>query len=160
TRGEKRRGNPEYSRIGRLLTQAKRDGDRAAVELLTAERRKHMVAAPCDPDYRRPRYVRYADDFLLGFVGPAEEARGVQDRLGDYLRTALKLTLSKEKTLITHAGDEKARFLGHEIKVIRQGSLISGDGRRATNGRIMLMMPREVAGRYRERFSRGGKVVH
>jgi group II intron reverse transcriptase/maturase len=160
TRGERRKANPAYVRITRLLTQAKRDGDREAIKRLTAERRKHMVAAPCDPDYRRLRYVRYADDFLLGFVGPADEAREVRDKLGDFLQLKLKLTLSKEKTLVTHASDEKARFLGHEIKVIRAGDLISGDGRRARNGCITLLMPLKVAHKYRSRFSEGGKIIH
>jgi hypothetical protein len=119
-----------------------------------------VSAAPCDPDYRRLRYVRYADDFLLGFVGPAEEAREIRDRLGMFLEQRLKLTLSKEKTLITHALDEKARFLGHEITVVREGNLIASDGRRATNGRIALWMPRDVVSKYRGRFSKGGKVIH
>jgi hypothetical protein len=29
---------------------------------------------PFDPDYRRLHYVRYADDWLLGFIGPRSEA--------------------------------------------------------------------------------------
>ncbi len=37
----------------------------------------HHPAQPSDPDYRRLRYVRYADDFLLGFVGPASEAKDI-----------------------------------------------------------------------------------
>jgi len=160
TRGETRRQSSEYHRVAKQLTQARRDGDRVAVKRLTAERRKHMVAVPRDEDYRRLRYVRYADDFLLGFVGPAEEAREIRAKLEEYLRTSLKLTLSKEKTLVTHAGDGKARFLGHEIKVIRQGSLIGVDGRRAANGCISLLMPREVVSKYRRRFSKRGKVIH
>jgi hypothetical protein len=50
--------------------------------------------------------------------------------------------------------------LGHEIKVTRCGSLISDDGRRATNGSIALLMPRKVTQKYRERFSKKGKITH
>jgi hypothetical protein len=160
TRGKHRRLNSEYTRITRLLTQAKKDGDRSAITRLTAERRKIMCAEPCDADYRRLRYVRYADDFLLGFAGPANEAREIRERLSEFLEQRLQLTLSKEKTLITHAVDGKARFLGYEIKTIRQGDLISADGRRATNGRILLLMPREVAGKYLKSHSQSGKVIH
>src|SRR5512135_3697777 len=31
-----------------------------------------------DPHYRRLKYVRYADDFLLGFVGPKSEAKTIR----------------------------------------------------------------------------------
>jgi hypothetical protein len=160
TRGEHRRSNPHYNRICYLLTEARRAGDRDLVKRLQAERRKLLCSEPCDPDYRRLRYVRYADDFLLGFVGPASEAREIRDRLGEFLQRELKLTLSMEKTLITHAVDEKARFLGYEIRVIRCGSRIAVDGRRASNGSITLRMPRAVVSKYRKRFSKGGKVIH
>jgi hypothetical protein len=65
-----------------------------------------MSVAPYDPDYRRLRYTRYADDFILGFVGPKEEAEEIRQRLGDFLKANLKLTFSAEKTLITHAADD------------------------------------------------------
>src|SRR2546425_13291456 len=66
---------------------------------------------PKDPEYRRLRYVRYADDFLLGFAGPMTEAKEIKDKITTFLGTELKLTLSAEKTLITHANTDRARFL-------------------------------------------------
>jgi len=104
--------------------------------------------------------VRYADDFLLGFVGPANEAREIRDRIGEFLERELKLTLSVEKTLVTHAVDGRARFLGHEIKAIRHGDLLAEDGRRHANGCISLLMPRSVVNKYRNRFSKKRKIVH
>jgi group II intron reverse transcriptase/maturase len=159
TRGENRGKNPAYDRIGRLLTCARGHGDLHEIKRLKAERRKHMSGKSYDPDYRRLRYVRYADDFLLGFVGPKNEAEEIRRRLGEFLEQRLKLTLSAEKTLITHANDGKARFLGHEIKVIRKGDLIAKNGRRAANGVIALLMPQKVVRKYRERFSKCGKVT-
>ncbi len=72
-----------------------------------------------DPDYRRLRYVRYADDFLLGFIGPREEAEEIKQQLGTFLQEDLKLELSQAKTLITHARTEAARFLGYEITALQ-----------------------------------------
>ena len=57
---------------------------------------------PTDPDFRRLRYVRYADDFLLGFAGPYHEAVEIKHKLGVF-SSRLGLTLSEEKTLITNA---------------------------------------------------------
>ena len=48
----------------------------------------------------------------LGFVGPRSEAEEIKRELREYLRDELKLDLSEEKTLITHAKSEAARFLG------------------------------------------------
>ena len=63
------------------------------------------------------RYVRYADDILLGFAGPRSEAEEIKRRLAQFLRDDLKLELSETKTLITHARTRAARFLGYEITV-------------------------------------------
>ncbi len=113
-----------------------------------------------DADYRRLHYTRYADDFLLGFVGTKEEAENLRQRIREFLEQKLKLTLSLEKTLITHAGTEKAKFLGYEITVTRCNSLISTNGKRSTNGVMALLMPRKVGLDLQSRFSREGKIVH
>jgi hypothetical protein len=151
TNGNKRRLNPEYTRYHWLIKVTRERGDTKEVKRLKQERRQYMAVDPFDPNYRRLRYVRYADDFLLGFVGPKSEAEEIRRRLGEYLGQTLKLTLSPEKTLITHAGD-KAKFLGHEITVSRCKTLIT-DGMRATNGNIALLMPKSVVDKYRDRFS-------
>jgi Type II intron maturase len=103
-----------------------------------------------------PRATR----LLLGFAGPRNEAEEIRQRLGEFLEKQLKLTLSAEKTLITHATDEKANFLGYEITVTRCGSLLSDNGSRTTNGNIALLMPRKVVTKYRDRYSRKGKIAH
>lgn len=160
TRGDSRAGNPDYKRIQTQIAKARRRDDLDEVKRLVQERRKLMSVAPVDPAYRRLRYIRYADDFLLGFVGPKKEAAEIRDRLAGFLGERLKLTLSMAKTLITHAHDEKAKFLGYEIKVTREGHLISGNGKRATNGSIALLMPQEVVRQYRARYSSKGKIAH
>jgi len=160
TKGEKRKVNRVYKAVENQLKAARKRDDLPEVKRLIQERRRLPSGEPNEPGYRRLRYVRYADDFLLGFVGPREEAREIRDRIGEFLARKLKLTLSEEKTLITHAHDGRARFLGHEITVTRQGSLISEDGRRATNGGITLLMPRRVTTKYEGRFSRKGKATH
>jgi group II intron reverse transcriptase/maturase len=160
TKGDRRKANPDYARIEALLKVARRREDLEEIKRLKREMRKIISHAPHDPDYRRLRYIRYADDFLLGFVGPKNEAEDIRRRLGEFLERKLKLTLSPEKTLITHATDDKAKFLGYEVTVTRNGNLVSSDGRRATNGKITLLMPQKVARKYRDRYSKNGKIIH
>jgi group II intron reverse transcriptase/maturase len=162
TAGTKRQRNPEYARHDYLIAclRQQENFDRGELRKLKQEQRRLTCYTPVDPSYRRLRYVRYADDFLLGFVGPKDEAEEIRRKLGEFLQRELKLTLSPEKTLITHATDDKAKFLGYEIKVVRKGDLISANGRRATNGRIALLMPWSVFREYRQRYSKKGKIVH
>ena len=70
-----------------------------------------------DPGYRRLRYIRYADDHILGFTGPKAEAEQIKAALAAFLRETLALELNQSKTLITHARTRAARFLGYDITV-------------------------------------------
>jgi hypothetical protein len=88
------------------------------------------------------RYLRYADDTVLGFIGPRSEAEQIKSRVAEFLANDLALELSKEKTLITHARTGAARFLGYEITV--QHSTRKYRGRRTVNGTIGLRLPRAV----------------
>ena len=159
TRGEIRRKNPEHGRITGLITTARNNGNLQQVKRLTRHRRMLPSVAVSDPDYRRLRYVRYADDFLLGFVGPKTEAEAIRKNIGEFLER-IKLSLSLEKTLITHALDGSAKFLGYEVTTVRDGNLMDKNGCRASNGRIVLLMPSRVVSKYRNLYSKGGKIIH
>ena len=67
-----------------------------------------------DPGYRRLRYLRYADDHLLGFTGPKAEAEQIKARIAQFLRETLGLELNAAKTLITHARSQPA-VSGHGV---------------------------------------------
>ncbi|MEV6983447.1 group II intron reverse transcriptase/maturase, partial [Sphaerisporangium sp. NPDC051017] len=113
---------------------------------LRRQLRRLPVGDPHDPTYRRLRYIRYADDHLLGFIGPKAEAEQIKQRLTTFLRDELKLELNQDKTLITHARTGAARFLGYEITVQHADDKVSRGGRvnrglRATNGKIALRVP-------------------
>ena len=109
--------------------QARKRGDRTQVRIL--RKRLHSLSSgdPKDPGYRRLRYARYADDTLFGFTGPKAEVEEIKQRLAQFLRDDLRLELSKEKTLITHARTGAAKFLGYEI-TSRHGDHMCTRGRR------------------------------
>jgi len=105
TRGEIRRRNKDYVRLIARIRKLRKDGaDEASLKPLRSEARRIGHGDQHDPGYRRLRYIRYADDFLLGFTGPKEEAEEIKVELGQFLKGHLKLDLSPEKTLVTHAG--------------------------------------------------------
>jgi len=142
-RGERRRRNPDYQRVDHEIAKAKRHGDREAVHRLRLQRRTLPSQDPDDPGYRRLRYVRYCDDFLLGFAGPKREAEQIKEKIRAFLRDELKLELSESKTLIAHAASQAARFLGYEIRTQHCDTKITA-GRRSVNGAIGLFVPKTV----------------
>ena len=48
-------------------------------------------------NYRRLKYVRYADDFLIGVIGSKQECERIKEDITNYMRDRLKLELSAEK---------------------------------------------------------------
>jgi group II intron reverse transcriptase/maturase len=141
TRGTVRANNPAYREMINTIARARYRGDRATVRELRKQLRSMPSKDLHDSGYRRLRYVRYADDHLLGFVGPKAEAEEIKARLAEFLRDELKLELSKEKTLITHGRTGAATFLGYEITVQHNQAKLTG-GRRAVNGAVGLRVPR------------------
>src|SRR6266568_6481810 len=93
TRGALRAANPAYRQTDALLRRARRRGDRAGARHLMKQMRMLPSTDPMDPGYRRLRYVRYADDHLLGFTGPRAEAEQIKARLAEFLRETLGLEL-------------------------------------------------------------------
>lgn len=69
-----------------------------------------------DEQFKRMRYVRYADDFLIGVIGSKADCEQIKADITQYMSAKLKLELSAEKTLITNA-KTPAKFLGFEIHV-------------------------------------------
>jgi group II intron reverse transcriptase/maturase len=159
TRGDRRRYNPEYARIDRELRKARKNGATQWIKELRQQQRQIPSRVPDDPEYRRLRYVRYADDFLLGFVGPKKEADGIKEQLGQFLQETLKLELSEEKTLITHARTQQARFLGYDVGVQQANDKIARKAR-SVNGTIELRVPSDVIPDKCNQYMKGGKPTH
>ena len=156
TRGASRAASPAYRRAKRSLGLARQRGDRAEARRLARLMRTLPSLDPMDPGYRRLRYTRYADDHLLGFAGPRAEAEQIKARLAEFLRDELGLELNQDKTLITHARSQRARFLGYDITVQHSSTKLT-NGRRTANGKIALRVPPEVVKAQCTRYRCHGK---
>jgi len=159
-RGKERKENPAYEHIRSQARYQWKKGNTERGNQIRREMQKYPSIDPNDPEYRRLRYVRYADDFLLGFAGPMTEAKEIKDRIATFLGTELKLTLSAEKTLITHAQTSRARFLGYEIRVQESPTKHDYRGQRIVNGKVGMYIPEDVILAKRKRYIRDGKAIH
>jgi hypothetical protein len=159
TRGERRKANPVYHRIQNRVVSLKKQGAHTQAHHLKRQLRALPARDPNDPHFRRLKYVRYADDTLLGFAGPKSEAEEIKSILGNFLREKLKLELSEEKTLITHAATHPARFLGYDVIVCFRNDRISSRGQRDLNGHIRLRLPAEVLEKKRAQYKHQGKPL-
>jgi retron-type reverse transcriptase len=115
TRGTGRKESTEYERLRRAARLARQAGERERAKTLRKAMQQKPSVDPNDDEYRRLRYIRYAEDFLLGYAGTMAEATEIKAKIAAFLETQLHLTLAAEKTLITHAHTSRARFLGYEI---------------------------------------------
>ena len=112
----------ERKRTVRKLKKVKDGTEKAALvarlKAIEQERAAFPNGDEMDESYRRLKYIRYADDFILGVIGSKEEAQRIKEDIKSFLSASLALELSEEKTLITHTG-KSAKFLGYEITVTR-----------------------------------------
>ena len=157
TRGKKRRVNQAWHALRRRMVRRRNRGDYAEAAQLRKQMQQLPSRDPQDPGYRRLRYVRYADDFVLGFSGPKAEAKQVRESLAMFLRDSLKLELSEEKTLITHATSKAAGFLGYELVNQQANDKHDRNGRRKVNGRIGLRVPANVVEHHCRTYMKDGK---
>ena len=134
-KGKRRKHNPEYALIGSRMQTANQKLQRLKMglkcynpadntrEKLLRKRRelqKQMHKIPSvdlfDPDYRRLRYARYADDFIIGVIGSRKDAELVMQQVKAFLENELFLEAATDKTCIKSAR-KGVRFLGYDVKV-------------------------------------------
>ena len=156
-KGEKKRRNAVYfqknTQAVNLRKKFKVETDPCVKAELTEKAKKlqiEMRNIPCshdmDENYRRMKYVRYADDFIIGVIGSKVDCEKIKADITKYMSDVLNLELSAEKTLITHAQDT-AKFLGYELSVRKSYAMKrnrKGVLQRDFNGRVVLTLPIET----------------
>lgn len=147
-KGARRKPNPEWRKLIRkkdyLIATGKATKDSEEVKQLERAALLLPTVSVDDPDFCRVFYVRYADDWMIGITGSKELAEDVKSRATEFLATVLKLELSAEKTLITHAKTEEANFLGFRLSI--GGSVkrmrVKAEGQRSATKRVTGWLPR------------------
>jgi len=73
---------------------------------------------PKDDNFRRMKYIRYVDDFMIGFTGTKAEAEGIRDQIITFLSNELKLKTNVAKSSISHSSDKGIMYLGYYIRYL------------------------------------------
>ncbi|MFC1961125.1 reverse transcriptase domain-containing protein [Chloroflexota bacterium] len=167
TSGKHRKFTKKYHATAAKIRHYSAKGNKSQAAELRKKLRHMECSDPMDSDYKRLKYIRYADDFILSFIGPKSDAVEIKQRIQVWLYDELGLTLSEKKTFITNAKHGRARFLGYEIKVVagdRMTTLKSPTGymykRRTLNGQIQLSVPKDVREAWVNKYCIKGKPTH
>lgn len=160
TRGQRRSVYPPYRELTLAASKARKVGKLAVAEKLNQQAQSIPSRDPNDPNFRRLWYTRYADDFLLGVIGSKSEAVDIKQKIATFLRDELKLELNDEKTLVTHARNEAAKFLGYEIHILHADDKHDHRGQRCINGSVGLRVPKSVIKDHCVKYIRKGKPIH
>lgn len=167
--GARRRANPAYishsNRIAELrkkIDVLRADGAQGAearallarVKAIKQERLTVPSVDPMDPGFRRLRYCRYADDFLVGVIGSRADAARIMADIQRFLAERLNLAVSPEKTGVRDAS-KGSPFLGFHVCAFtlrtagsmaerpKPGGETRRVRRRPTRGNIKLWVPME-----------------
>jgi group II intron reverse transcriptase/maturase len=164
TRGKRRAKNPEYDKLDYHIRRARAKGDMDTAHELELQRRRIPSQVVDDPNFRRLTYCRYADDFILGFIGSRAEAEDIKQAVGAFLRETLHLEMHETKTLVTHARTQQARFLNYAISIYHSDTKLvhranSQTKARSANGHIRLGIPFGLIDEKIRRYQIKGKAV-
>lgn len=95
------------------------------------------------------KYVRYADDWVVGIIGPLSFAEEIKSKIEHFLKNELLLELNPDKTTILNLNQDCCKFLGYKIKTTTRKYYESriiktkNSTRRAPFGRIKFYLPTE-----------------
>ena len=156
-KGKARVRNPEYKRVANRkdkrvkklkneTDEQKKEALRREIAILHREMQQLPATLDMDENFKRMKYVRYADDFLICVIGSKADCLKAKEDIKIFLHEQLQLQLSDEKTLITNAHDT-AKFLGFEVTV-RSTNKTKKDYRgipiRSLDHKVVLLLPFEA----------------
>ena len=144
-----RHHTPEYDKVTWQIKKAQKQlktttgQEKTTLLQKIAQLKAVMHKTPCMSKTDKViKYIRYADDFILGVKGDKADCERIKRQLSDFISQTLKMELSEQKTLITHS-NQYARFLGYDIRVRRDQKLKPHGNHvsRTLNGSVELCIP-------------------
>lgn len=130
-KGKARKKNASYSQRYTLDDMDKQILDKYPDMKKALLRAKHNIAAKgnkftamdgFDQNFRRCYYIRYVDDFIIGFTGPRIEAKQIFDKISKKLKN-LKFDVNQEKSKIFHSNERNIKYLGIYLRYFKHNKL-------------------------------------
>jgi group II intron reverse transcriptase/maturase len=167
-KGKRRRRHPEYRELAYQKVFIRKEIDRIGrkphlmkqLRELDGRQKTLPYGEPFDEKFRRLRYCRYADDFILGVIGSKDETREIMQQVEKFIADTLNLQVSPEKTGIC-SGEEGITFLSYRISTDRSDKVIrtKSHGRyirqRTVNDNIRLDIPSGKSQEFCQRYGYG-----
>jgi group II intron reverse transcriptase/maturase len=116
-KGNTRPPSKEYQKLQNRVKYMRRKGLHITRRPEYRENIDKLLKTPSrshDDTYCRIRYIRYADDFIVGVEGSYQKTQEIMNDLETFLET-LGLVLNKTKTKITKFNEKPIEFLGYKI---------------------------------------------
>lgn len=145
-----RKINKEYKKVAYQVECLSKKIDSATEEskpFLLDEYKKTRAKLLCTPckskTDKKLKYIRYADDWIIGINGTKAECEYIKSEIKIFLKEHLKMELSEEKTYITHSSNA-IKFLGYNICVRRESKIKpdkNGITKRTLNMKVELTIP-------------------
>lgn len=184
--GGKREVNPEWKSLGCKIYKLRRrideiensnteDVKQLRQEIASLDKlRKTLPYTKPDSIFKRLKYIRYADDFLIGVIGSKANAQEIADEVERFLKEELFLEIAREKSGIHH-GSKGTQFLGYGIRTrttkrerkvvcyINKGTDKKSYGKKRTMTNVIhLEVPKENVQKFclEHGYTRNGIPVH
>ena len=168
SQGKRRPVNPEYKKLDNRMCHLRKKVDElgklpALIKELS-ELKEQQEGIPSgdmhSEGFRRLRFSRYADDFIIGIIGTKRDVEVVMQRVTEFLQNALNLQISPEKTRI-QKGQQGIEFLSYGIKTQygerKRKVKVKGryTTRRTTSGSIRLSVPQHKVIQFCKKYDYG-----
>lgn len=149
--------NPKYSKLHRDLKQliSSKQKEKAnhleklQLNKLKIDLRRTPSMIRTQNTGTRVYYNRYADDWVIGVTGTKAMADEIKAEVRKFLHENLALTLSEEKTKITHVEKAKTKYLGFYVsrkprkytESLKSLVTSTGNNRRGSNHNVIIEAP-------------------
>lgn len=166
--GKRRPENPEYQKLGRKRNYLRNKiSKKGKIPELMNEFQKigslmrELPSKETHGDkYKRLKYCRYADDFILGVTGTKEDAKEIMQKIVEFLDKELNLQISEEKSKIVSA-KKGVNFLSYHVHTWRTDKVLktkirgTHTSRRTVTEHISLQVPEVKVRQFCQKYGYG-----
>nr|WAK85036.1 hypothetical protein [Amicula sp. isolate GU52X-4 cfCalB7] len=115
-KGKRCKANQKYRSVADLRSSKNKTVSEKNRILKIVRKQKITASDLKDPNFRRVKYARYADDFVRGISGEKKFAKQIMSTVKVFFKTQFHLNVSKEKSSLLSIVHRQAFFFRLLIK--------------------------------------------